>query len=422
MSQGRQGVAESKITLSTDPNWYGAEIGDYKASGPVVNIPANKLVGFEPDSKMRQPKSRTNVKKIVAGLKKGDKLPPLLVRKYKNGYQVLDGHHRFWAYKLLGVKSIPAQIVPDSDIEEKGQQGVAEGKNENIILEQMLYEGFLDSAKQYLGNKINSTAANIKGAIADMTSAAILIKDIIQNPEYLNNVNGQLNKQNMGLIKQMNQLSKGNQIAAKVWNSFKEKITAFISTQGWLGFLSRLGAFGFLKYLVINVNDFISKYKQLQTNFVDTFISTLVSKLDLFSNVLSSISMGGFLDFFDTLQSVKKYFLDILTDIKAKLDIKIKPTGAANQPQAPQPGVAANQPQAPQPGVTEKMSPRSHFAGKWKLGSAAHLKGKMKRPAQQGDLVGDSESKSIPIDENIENLMGKLINKIIINETIQNNK
>jgi hypothetical protein len=119
-------IKEDKITLSTDPNWYGAEVGDYRASGPVVIIPANQLVGFEPDDKMNQPKSRANVEKIVAGLKQGNKLPPLLVRKYKNGYQVLDGHHRFWAYKLLGVKSIPAQIVPDSDIEEKGQQGVAE--------------------------------------------------------------------------------------------------------------------------------------------------------------------------------------------------------------------------------------------------------------------------------------------------------
>ena len=106
---------KDKIILSTDPNWYGAEVGDYKASGPVVNISAAKLVGFEPDEKMSQPKSKANVKKIVAGLKKGDKLPPILVRKYKDGYQVVDGHHRFWAYKLLGVKSIPSQIVPDSD-------------------------------------------------------------------------------------------------------------------------------------------------------------------------------------------------------------------------------------------------------------------------------------------------------------------
>jgi GNAT superfamily N-acetyltransferase len=127
---GVKGVAEGKITLSTDPNWYGATVDNYQATGPVVNIPANQLVGFEPDAKMNQPKSKANVEKIVAGLKQGAKLPPLLIRKYKNGYQVLDGHHRFWAYKLLGVKSIPAQIVPDSDIEEISKQGVAENFND----------------------------------------------------------------------------------------------------------------------------------------------------------------------------------------------------------------------------------------------------------------------------------------------------
>jgi hypothetical protein len=129
---GKQGVAEGKITLSTDPSWYGATVDNYQASGPVVNIPANQLVGFEPDDKMNQPKSKVNVEKIVAGLKQGAKLPPLLVRKYKNGYQVLDGHHRFWAYKLLGVKSIPAQIVPAEDVEEIGKQGVAESSKSHF--------------------------------------------------------------------------------------------------------------------------------------------------------------------------------------------------------------------------------------------------------------------------------------------------
>ena len=122
------GMAEGKVKLHTDPGYFGAEVDDTGFDSlPVVNIPANKLVGFEPDSKMNQPKSQANVEKIVAGLKKGDKLPPLLVRKYKNGYQVLDGHHRFWAYKLSGTKSIPVRIVADKDIEEIGKQGVAEG-------------------------------------------------------------------------------------------------------------------------------------------------------------------------------------------------------------------------------------------------------------------------------------------------------
>lgn len=138
---GQQSVAEGKVKLHTDPGYFGAEVDDTGFDSlPVVNIPANKLVGFEPDSKMNQPKSQANVEKIVAGLKKGDKLPPLLVRKYKDGYQVLDGHHRFWAYKLSGTKSIPVRIVADKDIEEIGKQGVAEGTgNDFRVGQQVIY-------------------------------------------------------------------------------------------------------------------------------------------------------------------------------------------------------------------------------------------------------------------------------------------
>jgi GNAT superfamily N-acetyltransferase len=129
-----EGVTEGKVKLYTDPDYFGAEVDDAGFDSlPVVNISADRLVGFEPDSKMNQPKSQANVEKIVAGLKKGDKLPPLLVRKYKNGYQVLDGHHRFWAYKLSGTKSIPVRIVADKDIEEISKSGVAEGLDDNRV-------------------------------------------------------------------------------------------------------------------------------------------------------------------------------------------------------------------------------------------------------------------------------------------------
>lgn len=118
-------VNEGKVKLYTDPGYFGAEVDDTGFDSlPVVNISADMLVGFEPDSKMNQTKSQANVEKIVAGLKKGNKLPPLLVRKYKDGYQVLDGHHRFWAYKLLGTKNIPVRIVADKDIEEISKPGV----------------------------------------------------------------------------------------------------------------------------------------------------------------------------------------------------------------------------------------------------------------------------------------------------------
>ena len=105
--------------------------------------------------------------------------------------------------------------------------------------------------------------------------------------------------------------------------------------------------------------------------------------------------------------------------------------------------------------LKEKMMPDSNFAGtpKNKLGSAAHLKGSMKRPARAGDLVGggaeesvqheakkkgadgkacwdgyryngteNDKDKCVKVSKKVENIMDALINKIIVNEAIQNNK
>jgi LysM repeat protein len=65
--------------------------------------------------------------------------------------------------------------------------------------------------------------------------------------------------------------------------------------------------------------------------------------------------------------------------------------------------------------VKERMMPDSNFAGtpKHKLGPAAHLKGKMKRPARAGDLVGDAQesieedSYKIALGDNLSTLAKK---------------
>lgn len=125
----------AKVVLYTDPDYYGADVSDDAGEGlPVKSIPLDKLVGFEPDDKMKAANSASNMGKMVDLIKsgKGMNLPPILVRKYKGGYQVLDGHHRFHAYKAAGAKTIPGKIIPDSDIEVK-DKGPEETTNEHIV-------------------------------------------------------------------------------------------------------------------------------------------------------------------------------------------------------------------------------------------------------------------------------------------------
>jgi hypothetical protein len=89
--------------------------------------------------------------------------------------------------------------------------------------------------------------------------------------------------------------------------------------------------------------------------------------------------------------------------IKHLMDVARKNMGLQKQPQAqPQPVAERLLNALIKTNVTEKMLPKSAFAGsnKNKLGPAAHLKGKMKRPARQGDLVGDAqEDLNHPLDQ-----------------------
>jgi hypothetical protein len=88
---------------------------DIKAA-PKVQIPLEKLFRNEPAEKMKSPESIENIKNLATMYKKGREMDPILVRKKGSRFQILDGHHRFTAAKLAGLKNINAIIVPDENI------------------------------------------------------------------------------------------------------------------------------------------------------------------------------------------------------------------------------------------------------------------------------------------------------------------
>jgi len=92
-------------------------------NAPKVQIPLEKLFRNELSIKMKSPESIENIKNLAAMYKKGKKIDPILVRKKGSKFQILDGHHRFTAAKLAGLKDINAIIIPEKDIKPVDMDG-----------------------------------------------------------------------------------------------------------------------------------------------------------------------------------------------------------------------------------------------------------------------------------------------------------
>ena len=107
MYPGNQGV---------DIDMDKSDSAEYK-SYPKKEIAVKDLILNEPASKMKSEESVENLKGLVKLLKNGKKLDPILVREVGSKYQILDGHHRYFANKIVGNKSITSIVIPEQDIE-----------------------------------------------------------------------------------------------------------------------------------------------------------------------------------------------------------------------------------------------------------------------------------------------------------------
>jgi hypothetical protein len=109
-----------EIKVKIYPGGQGADV-DYDerelSDMATSDIPLNMLVLNEPASKMLEPESKIVLKNLIEKVKEGKQLPPIIVRKLGNKYQIVDGHHRYFANKILGKDRIRAIIVDPQDVE-----------------------------------------------------------------------------------------------------------------------------------------------------------------------------------------------------------------------------------------------------------------------------------------------------------------
>ena len=115
----REAKTKPRVIVYTNPSYLGADIDDsLKNELPVEQFDSskNKLIGFEPEDKMASPEAKAKIKHMIAALKSGKKLPPMMIRKIGRGYQILDGHHRYAAYKQMGISNFSVQVIPTAEI------------------------------------------------------------------------------------------------------------------------------------------------------------------------------------------------------------------------------------------------------------------------------------------------------------------
>jgi hypothetical protein len=141
----------TKATIYTQSRSKGASVDDSQSDEKPVMLNIDDIVNYEKAAKMQQPASQNNMRAIVDAIKNGQRsyffqgeerqMTPILVRQVNNlrgvskprwdgrtmtsaggvansryKYQVVDGHHRYWAYKAAGEKQIPAIIIAPENL------------------------------------------------------------------------------------------------------------------------------------------------------------------------------------------------------------------------------------------------------------------------------------------------------------------
>ena len=112
----------ANLAKNIDPITGNQEIGsnvrgDLSGKDKVHNLPMNQIKSrFEGDDKAdpSDTQARANIERIKKQIKKDiSKIPPILVRRLpkQNTFQVIDGHHRFFAFQEMGIKTIPAVML-----------------------------------------------------------------------------------------------------------------------------------------------------------------------------------------------------------------------------------------------------------------------------------------------------------------------
>jgi hypothetical protein len=209
---------------------------------------------------------------------------------------------------------------------------------EQILYEQELYEGMLDSVKTYLGNKYTTTVNDINGGIKDFKDAAILIKDTITNPDGLPQILQQIKKYFTNTVwkplinlfnKFIEQISGGSipqeLIDKVIWvkDFLVAKVQSLLAITGWTGFMTIIGIYGFISFIKVKVQGLVglavdTAIDSIKDFFIGTF-DMLKDNMDKVMQTAASTSIGAFFTAISVIKEVHAAFITMLSYIKSKI-------------------------------------------------------------------------------------------------------
>lgn len=190
-----------------------------------------------------------------------------------------------------------------------------------IIEEQLSMQGVLNSANKFLGAVIEKGKENVikvVDTISSMKDVTMLFRDLILSPEDMESANRALakvcNSLSSSIDEVINYLTNKLKVniagfsdkMSGLLTHIKNVLTNLTTTNGWLGFLSKLGFATLITYIKINFfdtilksgMDFITKTPNLLTgistllNLFENFKTTIINSIDISGIISWIINIG----------------------------------------------------------------------------------------------------------------------------------
>jgi hypothetical protein len=106
---------DAPIVMMTNPRNRGARTASNQRISiedfPLKTVAVAELQPWEPMIKMQDLPSQRTVASLIQTLRQGGRIPPLLVTPVRDGYRIIDGHHRYAALQRAGIDRVAVRVV-----------------------------------------------------------------------------------------------------------------------------------------------------------------------------------------------------------------------------------------------------------------------------------------------------------------------